>query len=91
MSASVIPIILPSVPAYGSPSAKPQEMRYSYHPGVEGGGGGGGMKRGICFIAVGDKAAERELKKSRNEKVKEKRKRGERDENEFGSDSDSDK
>lgn len=32
VSASVIPIRLPSVPAYGSPSAKPQEMRYSYHP-----------------------------------------------------------
>lgn len=32
VSASVIPIRLPSVPAYGFPSAKPQEMRYSYHP-----------------------------------------------------------
>lgn len=58
VSASVIPIILPSVPAYGSPSAKPQEMRYSYHPGWGGRGWGGGMKRGICFTAVGDKAAE---------------------------------
>lgn len=31
-SASVIPIRLPSVPAYGSPRAKPQEMRYWYDP-----------------------------------------------------------
>lgn len=31
-SASVIPIRLPSVPAYGSPRAKPQEMRYWYGP-----------------------------------------------------------
>lgn len=32
VSASVVPISLPSVPAYGSPGAKSQEMRYSYHP-----------------------------------------------------------
>lgn len=31
-SASVIPIRLPSVQAYGSPRAKPQEMRYWYDP-----------------------------------------------------------
>lgn len=32
VSASVVPVSLPSVPAYGSPGAKSQEMRYSYHP-----------------------------------------------------------
>lgn len=50
VSASVIPISLPSVPAYGSPGAKSQEMRYSYHPG--------GLEKGICFTVAGDGAAE---------------------------------
>lgn len=37
------------------PGAKPQEMRYSYHPG--------GYEKGICFTAVGDKNSRGEARK----------------------------
>lgn len=51
VSASVIPIILPSVPAYGFPQCQATGNEVFVSPE-------GGMKRGICFTAVGDKAAE---------------------------------
>lgn len=60
VSASVIPINLPSVPAYGSPRCQATGNEVFVSPE-------GGMKRGICFTSVGDKAAER-LKEGRKKK-----------------------
>lgn len=61
VSASVIPVRLPSVPAYGSPQCQATGNEVFVSPE-------GGMKRGICFTAVGDKAAEEIIEGRKNMK-----------------------